>query len=1224
MIIGGKALHERFEILRVLGEGSIGMVFEAIDKASGARVAVKTLRFPTPEGLAQFKSEFREFQNLSHPNLVSLGELVGSEGQWYFTMELIDGLNFLEHVRRGSAFARDLPTLTAQVPPSDEAPIEPRLAGALDIQCLRLALRQLSRGLKALHDVGKVHRDIKPNNVLVARSGRLVILDYGLAADAVEHRSIPAAGAGEIVGTVAYMAPEQAAARHAGPAADWYAVGVLLFEALTGRLPYLGNIARILTDKQLKPAPRVLECAPAAPPDLAALAEALLQLDPNGRPTGAEVLAQLDAGGAETARTPPTATAATAPFVGRVRQLAQLERGLKDLLEGRRTLFTVAGGSGLGKTALVRHYTRRVRREHPDAWIIEGVCYEREAAPYKGFDGAVDVLSQLLLTLPKPEVQRLLPPDAGLLPGLFPVLGRVEAFAAVARPASEIDPIALRARLFRAMRELLRRIALARPVVFVIDDLQWADADTWELLEAVLGGVISPAVQWIVIIRSTPEAPAEHLHERLERLGGELSWVELHRLSPQEGEALARALLEQLGAPSHAAARLSAEGGGEPLFIDALARYSGGQARVSAMSLDDVLWARSRALEPTAQRILELVALSNGSLAQSVVARAAEVDLGLFTRQVGALRAGHLIRSTGVRADDLLAPFHDRVRAAVRAHLSPDQARHLHQRLGLSLEASQVADPEAMLWHWEQAGERTRAARFAVAAAELAEERLAFDRAVTLYEEALRLDPPRGGRRLELLGQLGTALTRAGRGAAAAERFLEAAPLAEPVAALELKRNAADQLLRSGHVDRGMEVLREVLRAVNVELPSTPARALLALALRRTRLKLRGLKYRERHEAQAAAVLRVDATWSAAYGLSMVDVITGAELQTQNLLQALELGEPRRIARALAMEAALRSTSGVSAFSAAKQLNDEAMRLAERLGEPYELGLVTSIDAVIHFQCGHWGAAMRAAERAHELLSKKGLLTAWELTTTRLFWLSALFYLGELERLLALLPDWRADSSRRGDRFAAIGLCTSHLAIGALLKDAPEIAAHQARRALEEWSGRGYLAQHYYALLTLASADLYSGDSRAAYRRVRDEWHKLRSGQLLRVQFLRIEATHLRARTAIAAGEWPDAASCARSLERERTPLATAFADAIGGACRLAAGDKAGASRALGRAAESFDAQQMRLYAAGARAAWGEVAQDERARQEAVLWFESRGAQAAERLVHLYVPLREG
>ncbi|MGZ3407384.1 MAG: serine/threonine-protein kinase, partial [Polyangia bacterium] len=245
---------ERFEVLRCLGAGGMGVVYEAYDRERQARVALKTLRSLSADGLLRFKREFRDFLDLSHRNLISLGELFSEGRDWFFTMELVEGSSFLDWVRPPKSGAK-APTFanSSLVSPSAKTVAEftPRLRDVslppLDLERLRGALAQLVEGVMALHAAEKVHRDIKPSNVLVTPDGRVVLLDYGLATEAGREEQLSSA---DVVGTVEYMAPEQAAARPIGPPADWYAVGVMLYEALTGEVPFAGPALEVLMNKQ--------------------------------------------------------------------------------------------------------------------------------------------------------------------------------------------------------------------------------------------------------------------------------------------------------------------------------------------------------------------------------------------------------------------------------------------------------------------------------------------------------------------------------------------------------------------------------------------------------------------------------------------------------------------------------------------------------------------------------------------------------------------------------------------------------------------------------------------------------------------------------------------------------------------------------------------------------------------------------------------------------------
>ncbi|MCB1058080.1 MAG: serine/threonine protein kinase, partial [Acidobacteria bacterium] len=240
---------ERFRVQRKLGSGTTGAVYEVYDRQRQSIVALKVLRQVDPAALYRFKQEFRALADVSHRNLVQLYELLSDGEHWFFTMELVRGRTWTEYLRgtdpTGESPSDDrTPTLirledSGEITPESTLSPEEELAqevGESGLPCppeqLRDALRQLAHGLDALHGAGKLHRDLKPSNVLVRRDGRLVLLDLGLVRDLVSQRIYESLN-DDIVGTPAFMSPEQAAGLRVDEASDWYSVGVMLYEILT-------------------------------------------------------------------------------------------------------------------------------------------------------------------------------------------------------------------------------------------------------------------------------------------------------------------------------------------------------------------------------------------------------------------------------------------------------------------------------------------------------------------------------------------------------------------------------------------------------------------------------------------------------------------------------------------------------------------------------------------------------------------------------------------------------------------------------------------------------------------------------------------------------------------------------------------------------------------------------------------------------------------------------
>ncbi len=1229
---------DRFELLGRLGEGGMGVVFEARDRKGGGHVALKLLPSVAPDAILSFKQEFRALADLSHPNLVSLGELVVDGDDYFFTMELVRGVDFLQWVRPDDRFERtETPSAdTMQVPlhllersmarlRTERPPT--RVPRRFDEVRLRDAFGQLVRGLSALHGGGKVHRDIKPSNLLVEPTGRVVLLDFGLVADLDAARR----GEGALVGTPGYMAPEQAASKQVGPPADWYSAGVLLYQSLTGRLPIDGPAHEVLLRKQTDEPISPRDLVEDVPDDLAELAMHLLRFDPAERPSGRRIARRLGLPEVAPASLDTLSSVGDAvPFVGRLPELRQLGEAFGAARSGAVSVL-VLGESGVGKTALVRHFLDSIGAQRADGPVVlEGRCFERESVPYKALDGVVDELARWLGRRPRAEVDALLPRQAPLVAQVFPTLRRVEAIADAPRSGDVLDPLELRARVFSGLRALLERIAAASPLVIVVDDLQWADADSLLLLHELLRAPPPRGLLFVASVRVSDDGAST-----VASLGipGDVRRIPVGRLAAADAEQLARTLASRLGgADAAVAAAIATETDGHPLFIDELVRHTViGGARPGERRLEDALAARLLALEPPVRAFVELVALAGAPLVHEAAAHASGLGASELARAVAMLRVSHLLRSGGVRGQQTLEPYHDRIRQAALSGMGDEARRAAHRRLAVALEQVGGADAESLATHWRGAGEPVRAADNAVRAAEEANAALAFARAARLYRLALELHPEAPGAR-DLWARLGDALSNAGRGEEAARAYFRAIDGATAAEALELKRRAAEQLLISGHIDEGLEAIRAVLTALGMRLPESPRGALLSLVSRRALVRMRGLGFRPRDLSQVSAAeqQRIDACWSVSSGLAMTDIVRAADFQTRTLLLALKAGEPIRISRSLAVEGVFVSTAGPAARARAERLVQAAGELAAKEQSAISVGWAIGAQGTVHYQLGEWRLALDRLERAVEVIREHGVGMTWERDTTQLFALYALFWLGDLEALARRTPELLRDAEERGDRYLATTLRIGMTNLAWLIGDRPELAERHISDAMGQWSRLGFHLQHHLDLYARTMLDLYTGQGPRAWGRILELWPALESSLLLRVHVTRCEALDSRARAALAtalasegdlrAKARADALRLGKRLLGERAAWSSALGSLVEAGVHALDGEASEAAAAAIRAEEAATQAQMALHVQLARRLRGVVSDERALVGESDAWMRSRGVVRPERLAAVFTP----
>ena len=884
-----------FAVRARLGAGGMGTVYRVADPGSGRDVALKALHDRGPEAIYQIKREFRAVCDVVHPNLVELYDLVVEPDHAFFTMELVEGVDLVTWVRGPGA-----PEGLLSVEGCDR---------------LRAALPQVIEGLAHLHHAGWLHRDVKPQNVLVTAGGRVVLLDFGLAHTTVA-LAPPEESAG-LVGTLAYMAPEQGLGR-AVAASDLYAVGVALFEALCGRIPFdpRARLSDLILGRRMH-APIEADFPRGTPDDLRALAIDLMHPDADARPSPPDVLKRLGVSHSTEAR------ASAIPFVGRDEERARLGAALRRR-PTRPTVVHVWGTSGIGKTALVRRALDEVHATTPLV-LLAGRCNVQEAVAFKALDNVIDVLCALPAIGEVCEAALAHDYEAYTVAEVFPAFRRVREVGDRWRAMGEerpsrVDPGELRRSAFASVECVLRELTRRERIVVWIDDAQWCDADSLPLLQRLALHGDAPPLCLVLSYRAEDRAAASPLRDLDPSRAAEGVEVVTLDVAALPSDAV-RAIVEHaVGASVRSdVASVSAlvdESVGVPFLARELSLFCASRgAYERGLRADDVVRLRVDALHDEARRLLDVVAVADGPLALDTALRAAGPH-AVNRLTVGSLRTSGLVRHVETRSGPAVDAYHDRIRERVREALPADERADRHRALALALEASPDADPARVYRHWLGAGDRPRARRYAITAAEAAAQAFAFEHASRLYAAALELlDDADIATRVRLLAGRGAACAAYGRAAEGARCYLEAAALVEGAAPsspdlLLYTRLAAELLLQSGNPREGERVLRRVLDAVGVSLPTSPAAALAAVLWQRARLNLRGLQPKPRPAVRATHYHRLDALWAGSTGLVWVDPIRSGVMHAQHVREALDSGEPMRVLRAYAGEAVVLGAMG--------------------------------------------------------------------------------------------------------------------------------------------------------------------------------------------------------------------------------------------------------------------------------------------------------------------------
>ena len=469
----GLSFADRYQIVREIGRGGMGVVYLARDPMLDREVAIKVITpdLLSPDSEERFQREARVVAKMDHPAIVSIYDVGEHEGSLFFVMPYATGKNLRTSIQDGSL----------------------NLGDVLEIGI------QIAEALEYSHSKGVIHRDVKPENILVAREEsvtdaiRVRVMDFGLAMASTEDRLTKT---GAVVGTVTYLSPEQVAGRTIDTRTDIYSLGTVLYECVTGRQPFAGEIQSVLyrIAHEIPESPRATGAE--IHEEFETILLQCLEKDPSKRPQRARDVAEALVRHRSKLRDSermlklstvhrPSTLMSRPPksaLVGREKEFAQLQRRLNAAIQGECQFVIVGGEAGIGKSRLLAELetlanARKIR-------VLHGRFVEQDQSfPYQGFCDAIqEFFRTKSVSSPSLDFSDL----AADLGSLFPMLRQIQEIGSVTSGETTTETIAIRkpedrTRIFELLASVLIRLSEGKPLVLLFEDLHAADVSVESL-----------------------------------------------------------------------------------------------------------------------------------------------------------------------------------------------------------------------------------------------------------------------------------------------------------------------------------------------------------------------------------------------------------------------------------------------------------------------------------------------------------------------------------------------------------------------------------------------------------------------------------------------------------------------------------------------------------------------------------------------------------------------
>ena len=718
----GKIINNRYHLESELGQGGMGTVYRAHDSVLDRDVALKVLtsvRLGT-QGRSQLLAEAQTVAKFSHPNIVTVFDAGEVEEQPFVVMEYIQGATLNQTSIEG-------------------------------FKAITEVAKQICTALQYAHEQDIVHRDLKPENVIIQPDGVLRLMDFGLAISTTSRMTEN----GLIMGTVAYMSPEQAFGYEITPASDLYSLGVMLYELATKTLPFDADDALAIITQHIN--------APVIPPRakndqipsrMNDLIVNLLKKDPLERPASAadvlDILGEPDFLDLEkTVEQDFTVLdrIVRGRIIGRQTELEESKILWRRVTQDQGQALLISGEPGIGKTRLMREIITHTEVSGGTSFL--GECYAESNSPYSAFAQitrqAFDVLGKEHLDLPDTVLADLLTltPDIRFrFPGI--------------EPNPRLDPESEQQRLFENMVLLFSNLCNRQPLLVVVDDAHWADSGTVAMLHHLIRRTHNLPVMILATYREVELKESRPFNEMLldlnrQRLGFR---IKLERLDKEATRQMLKAIFAE-DISNEFLDGIYRETNGNPFFIEEVCRalvesgavyYQNGEWQ--RVSMDELqipqgvqvaVENRLTNLPKEYQDVLRMASIIGREFSFEILSAALEMDEDTIIDGLEAAEEAQMIQEIEGSGDVTFIFVHALVPSAIADSVRTLRRRKLHKRVAKAIETVNPLDYEGLAYHFGEAGDDTQAIKYYSLAGDRAAVAFANQDAENYYQSAIDL-----------------------------------------------------------------------------------------------------------------------------------------------------------------------------------------------------------------------------------------------------------------------------------------------------------------------------------------------------------------------------------------------------------------------------------------------------------------------------------------------------